>query len=135
MQKIVVLSSAQAEYIVANDTACEAIWLWRLLRAMQEEQKEATIIFLWQHVNYCKDQEPSVPCKIKTYWIEASLYLRFSEQEKNTIEVYQYKWAASRFSHQSSECWEIWEIQKVVEHCKLRGGVKINLQLWCQWRS
>ncbi|XP_073107386.1 secreted RxLR effector protein 161-like [Elaeis guineensis] len=36
-QKTISLSSAEAEYIAANNAACEAVWLRRLLSDMQEE--------------------------------------------------------------------------------------------------
>lgn len=44
-QKTIALSSAEAEYIAATDAACEAIWLRRILTDLQQEQKEATIIY------------------------------------------------------------------------------------------
>ena len=36
-QKMVALSSAEAEYIAATDAACEAIWLRRLLSDLQKK--------------------------------------------------------------------------------------------------
>ena len=44
-QKTVALSSAEAEYISATDCACEAIWLRRILKDLQMEQKEPTKIY------------------------------------------------------------------------------------------
>ena len=44
-QKTIALSSAEAEYIAATDAACETIWLRRILTDLQQEEKEATIIY------------------------------------------------------------------------------------------
>ncbi|XP_073120764.1 secreted RxLR effector protein 161-like [Henckelia pumila] len=44
-QKTVALSSAEAEYIAATDAACEAIWLRRILKNLQQEPKSPTKIF------------------------------------------------------------------------------------------
>eukprot|EP01018_Ginkgo_biloba_P023529 Gb_26259 [translate_table: standard] len=44
-QPIVSLSTAEAEYIAANATACQAIWLRRILLDLYVEQKEGTVIF------------------------------------------------------------------------------------------
>ena len=43
-QKTVALSSVEAEYIVATDAACEAIWLRRLLSDLQQKIEEPTVI-------------------------------------------------------------------------------------------
>ena len=44
-QKSVALSSAEAEYIAATDSACEAVWLRRILKDLQFDQEESTKIF------------------------------------------------------------------------------------------
>ncbi|KAJ7961681.1 Retrovirus-related Pol polyprotein from transposon TNT 1-94 [Quillaja saponaria] len=45
-QPIVTLSTCEAEYVVATSCTCHAIWLRRLLKELQEPQKEATQIFV-----------------------------------------------------------------------------------------
>ncbi|XP_073153875.1 secreted RxLR effector protein 161-like [Henckelia pumila] len=44
-QKTVALSSVEAEYIAATDAACEAIWLRRILKNLEQESKSPTKIF------------------------------------------------------------------------------------------
>uniref|UniRef100_A0A2N9IDT2 Reverse transcriptase Ty1/copia-type domain-containing protein n=1 Tax=Fagus sylvatica TaxID=28930 RepID=A0A2N9IDT2_FAGSY len=43
-QKTVALSSAEAEYIAANDAACEAVWLRKILSDLQQKIEEPTVI-------------------------------------------------------------------------------------------
>ncbi|XP_074558519.1 secreted RxLR effector protein 161-like [Curcuma longa] len=43
-QRSVALSSAEAEYVDATDAACEAIWLRRLLKDLQQVQEQPTVI-------------------------------------------------------------------------------------------
>ncbi|KAJ7962054.1 Retrovirus-related Pol polyprotein from transposon TNT 1-94 [Quillaja saponaria] len=45
-QPIVTLSTCEAEYVAATSCTCHAIWLRRLLKELQEPQKEATQIFV-----------------------------------------------------------------------------------------
>ncbi|KAH9752994.1 hypothetical protein KPL71_014922 [Citrus sinensis] len=44
-QKSVALSSAEAEYIAATESACEAVWLRRILKDLQFNQDAATTIY------------------------------------------------------------------------------------------
>ena len=44
-QKIVALSLVEAEYIATTEAACEAVWLWRILKDLQTEQVKATEIY------------------------------------------------------------------------------------------
>lgn len=44
-QKTIALSSAEAEYIAATDASCEAIWLRRVLKNLQQEPENSTKIF------------------------------------------------------------------------------------------
>jgi hypothetical protein len=43
-QKLVALSSAEAEYMAANLAACEALWLRKLLLGLFKQELEATVI-------------------------------------------------------------------------------------------
>ncbi|XP_040255304.1 secreted RxLR effector protein 161-like [Aegilops tauschii subsp. strangulata] len=45
-QKIVALSSCEAEYVAATTAACQAIWLSRLMRDLLKEEAGATTIFI-----------------------------------------------------------------------------------------
>ncbi|KAL4195339.1 hypothetical protein AMTRI_Chr05g64150 [Amborella trichopoda] len=44
-QKTVALSSAEAEYISATSTACEAVWLRKILYDLHHKQKDPTTIY------------------------------------------------------------------------------------------
>eukprot|EP00253_Pinus_taeda_P008164 PITA_08164 len=44
-QSIVALSTAEAEYVAATATACQAVWMRRMLRSLGQEQAKATVIF------------------------------------------------------------------------------------------
>eukprot|EP00253_Pinus_taeda_P009660 PITA_09660 len=44
-QPIVALSTAEAEYVVATATTCQAVWMRRMLRSLGQEQAKATMIF------------------------------------------------------------------------------------------
>ena len=44
-QAIVALSSSEAEYVVATASACQAVWLRRLLADFLQEQEGVTVIF------------------------------------------------------------------------------------------
>ncbi|KAL0332850.1 UNVERIFIED_CONTAM: Retrovirus-related Pol polyprotein from transposon TNT 1-94 [Sesamum calycinum] len=44
IQKSIALSSAEAEYIASTETACEAIWLRRILRDVEQQQEAPTKI-------------------------------------------------------------------------------------------
>ena len=44
-QKVVALSTAEAEYISSTAAACEALWLRRLLQDLQDKQEDATTLF------------------------------------------------------------------------------------------
>eukprot|EP00253_Pinus_taeda_P014063 PITA_14063 len=44
-QSIVALSTAEAEYVAATASACQAIWMRRTLRSLGQEQAKATVIF------------------------------------------------------------------------------------------
>lgn len=44
-QKIVALSSEEADYVLASDAACEAIWLRRILHNVEQVEKGPTTIF------------------------------------------------------------------------------------------
>ncbi|KAM3273113.1 hypothetical protein ACQJBY_042857 [Aegilops geniculata] len=45
-QKIVALSSCEAEYVAATTAACQAIWLSRLMRDLLKEEAGATTILI-----------------------------------------------------------------------------------------
>ena len=45
-QPIVILSTCEAEYVVATSSVCHAIWLRNLLKELQMLQDEATKIFV-----------------------------------------------------------------------------------------
>ncbi|KAG6433116.1 hypothetical protein SASPL_104723 [Salvia splendens] len=44
-QGVTMLSTAEAEYVAATSSACQAVWLRRLLADMEQEQNEGTEIF------------------------------------------------------------------------------------------
>eukprot|EP00253_Pinus_taeda_P028924 PITA_28924 len=44
-QPIVALSIAEVEYVVATATACQAVWMRRILRSLGQEQAKGTVIF------------------------------------------------------------------------------------------
>lgn len=44
-QRVVALSSTEAEYVSANEAACQAMWLRKLLADLDHKQKEATDIY------------------------------------------------------------------------------------------
>eukprot|EP00253_Pinus_taeda_P031508 PITA_31508 len=44
-QSIVAFSTAEAEYVAATATACQAIWMRRMLRSLGQEQAKTTMIF------------------------------------------------------------------------------------------
>eukprot|EP00253_Pinus_taeda_P028156 PITA_28156 len=44
-QPIVPLSTAEAEYVAATATACQAVWMRRMLRSLCQEQVKGTVIF------------------------------------------------------------------------------------------
>eukprot|EP00253_Pinus_taeda_P017662 PITA_17662 len=44
-QSIVVLSTAEAEYVAATAAACQAIWMRMMLRSLCQEQAKGTVIF------------------------------------------------------------------------------------------
>eukprot|EP00253_Pinus_taeda_P022349 PITA_22349 len=44
-QPIVALSTAEAEYVAATTTACQAVWMRRMLRSLCHEQTKRTMIF------------------------------------------------------------------------------------------
>ena len=44
-QPIVALSIAEAEYVVATTTTCQAIWMRRMLRSLCHEQVKCTTIY------------------------------------------------------------------------------------------
>eukprot|EP00253_Pinus_taeda_P035140 PITA_35140 len=44
-QPIVALSTAEAEYVAATAATCQAIWMRRMLRSLDQEQAKGTVIF------------------------------------------------------------------------------------------
>jgi hypothetical protein len=42
---ILTLSSIEAEYIIATRTACQALWMRKMLKHLLQEQQEPTIVF------------------------------------------------------------------------------------------
>eukprot|EP00253_Pinus_taeda_P026511 PITA_26511 len=44
-QSIVALSIAEAEYVAATASACQAVWMKRMLRSLGQEQAKETVIF------------------------------------------------------------------------------------------
>eukprot|EP00253_Pinus_taeda_P002708 PITA_02708 len=44
-QPIVALSTAKAEYVAATTTACQAVWMRRMLRILGQEQAKGTVIY------------------------------------------------------------------------------------------
>eukprot|EP00253_Pinus_taeda_P004926 PITA_04926 len=44
-QPIVALSTAEAKYVAATATTCQAVWMRRMLRSLGQEQAKATVIF------------------------------------------------------------------------------------------
>ena len=44
-QGVTTLSTAEAEYVAATSSACQGVWLRRLLADFEQEQMEATGIF------------------------------------------------------------------------------------------
>eukprot|EP00253_Pinus_taeda_P025350 PITA_25350 len=44
-QSIVALSTAEAEYVAATATACQAVWMRRMLRSLGQEKAKATMFF------------------------------------------------------------------------------------------
>eukprot|EP00253_Pinus_taeda_P024885 PITA_24885 len=44
-QPIVALSTTEAEYVAATATACQAVWMRRMLRSLCQEQAKRTVIF------------------------------------------------------------------------------------------
>ncbi|XP_020262561.1 uncharacterized protein LOC109838541 [Asparagus officinalis] len=45
-QRVVALSSCEAENVAAISTVCEAIWLWNILKELDHPQEDPTIIFV-----------------------------------------------------------------------------------------
>jgi hypothetical protein len=43
-QSSIALNTAEAEYIVACSTSCEAIWIWKLLTGLFDLKMETTVI-------------------------------------------------------------------------------------------
>ena len=89
-QKIVALSSAEAEYIAATDAACEAVWLRRILLDMQQSEETTTII-------HCDNMSAIAITKnlvfhSRTKHIELHHhFIRKLVQERNTTQVCQHK--------------------------------------------
>jgi hypothetical protein len=44
-QPIVSISSAEAEYVTATSSSCQAVWLRRILKDMSHTEKDPTLIF------------------------------------------------------------------------------------------
>ncbi|XP_047260294.1 secreted RxLR effector protein 161-like, partial [Capsicum annuum] len=44
-QTVVTLSSTEAEFVASIACACQAIWLWRILKELQFKMESATMIF------------------------------------------------------------------------------------------
>eukprot|EP00253_Pinus_taeda_P009922 PITA_09922 len=44
-QSIVALSTAEAKYVAATATACQAVWIRRMLRSLGQEQAKETMVF------------------------------------------------------------------------------------------
>eukprot|EP00253_Pinus_taeda_P022938 PITA_22938 len=44
-QPIVALSTAEAEYVAATTTTCQAVWMRRMLRSLGQEQEKGTVIY------------------------------------------------------------------------------------------
>ena len=58
-QSSVALSTAEAEYLVAYSTSCEAIWLQKLMSGLFNLELD-TIVILCDNRS-CDDKEPCVP--------------------------------------------------------------------------
>ena len=43
-QRSVALSSTKAEYMVATQVACEAIWMWKILVGLFDQRMDPTVI-------------------------------------------------------------------------------------------
>ena len=44
-QPIVALSTAEVEYVAATATACQAVWMRKMLRSLCQEQAKGTVIY------------------------------------------------------------------------------------------
>eukprot|EP00253_Pinus_taeda_P003104 PITA_03104 len=48
-QRSVALSSAEAEYMAARQSACEAIWMWKILVGLFDQMMDLTVIYCDNH--------------------------------------------------------------------------------------
>ncbi|KAL7611977.1 secreted RxLR effector protein 161-like [Lactuca sativa] len=64
-QENVALSTAEAEYVAASITTCQAIWLRKLMNDLMQEQTEAIMI-------YCDNQSAIAMTKILSCMVEPS---------------------------------------------------------------
>eukprot|EP00253_Pinus_taeda_P005743 PITA_05743 len=44
-QRSITLRSTEAEYMVANQAACEAIWMWKILVSLFDQRMDPTVIY------------------------------------------------------------------------------------------
>ena len=58
-QSSVALSKAEAEYLVAYSTSCEAIWIQKLMSGLFNLELDTTMILCDNQS--CDDREPCVP--------------------------------------------------------------------------
>jgi hypothetical protein len=68
------LSSSEAEYIAVTSTACQAIWLRRILEGKKQHQLEATIIHCDNQSTIAMIKNPNVSQLYKTYRYKTSFY-------------------------------------------------------------
>jgi hypothetical protein len=64
-----VLSSSEAEYITVTSTACQAVWLRRILEDMKQHKQEATIIHRDNQSTIAMTKNPMSPSRTRHHFI------------------------------------------------------------------
>ncbi|XP_049394795.1 secreted RxLR effector protein 161-like [Solanum stenotomum] len=84
-QKIVTLSSTEAEFVAATTCACQAVWLRRILEELQFKQEKATTIFCYNNSAIKLSKNPVLHGRSKH--IDVKYYFLRDLNNEGTIEL------------------------------------------------
>ena len=88
-QATVALSSSEAEYISATSSACEAVWLRRILKDLQQEIEEPTTIYCDNMSAIVMTKKSSLLWSHEAYRDTTSLHSRIGREKGDRATILQ----------------------------------------------
>ena len=126
-QATVALSSSEAEYVSATSAACEAVWLRRILKDLQQKTEDTTTIYCENISAIAMTKNPVFHSRTKHIEIRHHFIRELVEKQEIELQFLQDRGATRRHIYQGTSNGKVHQIQKTARSprfFRLRGSVK-----------